>query len=387
MKKNVKSILSAILISALVTGLFCGTGSVHIAKAETTGEMNLPVVTDFSSLPVPAQATVSLPGNTVASPNTIVPVRVPRAGVAEFGVAVTNASASVEMCLFSDQGCLAPVGSVMTIAANSTQSVRKQYTVSGAGVYYLRFRWASSVPAAAASIQLQAYAYGGTALTLTEGFQAVYTGDGSKTLYHKLNVKKNGLVWVCGNNYQETGNSLQVAEISVQLCNSKKKPLYNARLNSLNDYSEYFTLKKGTYYVGVTSSLRYQLKSSVAKWKNQSGASKKKAKLIKKKKTVVGALYMTDATRKANWFKIKLPKRAKFRLDVTAICPGTSTDLKVQVISANRNYTVLNSYVMLGGKSGKKLKSRTKFNAGVYYIKVTKLTKSFSGAYAVKYVS
>lgn len=385
MKKGMKSILSVILMSALFTGAFCDMGSIQKVHAETMAIMELPVVTDFSSMPVPAQASISLPGNTTASPNMIVPVRVGQKGVIEVGVLAANATASIEMCLFSDQSCMTPVGSAMTIAANSTQKVIKQYSVAGEGIYYLRFKWSSSVPASAANIQLQAQAYKGTELSLTEGFQAVYTGNGSSTLYHEVTVKKDGIVTICGNNYQENGTSLQASELTVQFCNSKKKPLFNANLNNLNGYSEYFALKRGKYYVGVSSSLRYQLKSSFVKWKDQAGKSKSKAKLIKKKKTQKGMLHITDGTKKADWFKIKMTKRAILRLNINALCTGTSSDLKIQVIPANRNYTLLNSTLMIP-RSKRKVKSRTKLNAGVYYIKVTKLTKSFSGAYSIKYI-
>lgn len=385
MKKCMKSILSMILVVALFAGLFCDMGSMQKVHAETTAIMELPVVTDYFSMPVPAQTNISLPGNTTASPNTIVPFRVGQKGVIEVGVLAANAAASIEMCLFSDQNCMTPVGSVMTIAANSTQSVTKQYSVSGEGIYYLRFKWSGSVPASAANIQVQAQAYRGTEISLTEGFQAVYTGNGSSTLYHEVTVKKDGILVICGNNYQENANSLQAAELTVQFCNSKKKPLYNATLNNLNAYSEYFAVKRGKYYVGVSSSQRYQLKSSFAKWQDQSGKSKGKAKLIKKKKTQKGMIHITDGTKKADWFKIKMTKRAILRLNINALCTGTSSDLKIEVIPANRHYTLLNNTLMIP-RSKRKLKSRTKLNAGVYYIKVTKLTKSFSGAYSIKYV-
>jgi hypothetical protein len=72
-------------------------------------------------------------------------------------------------------------------------------------------------------------------------------------------------------------------------------------------------------------------------------------------------------------------------LDVSALCTGTATDLKVEIVPANKHYTLLNASVLLGN-SGRKMKSKTKLNAGVYYIKVKKLTKACSGIYTIKYV-
>lgn len=376
--------MSGALALALTVGLLSGIVPAKRAGAETLTTLETPTVTDFAAQITSAQATVTLQGGTATASDTILPVHVSQAGVLEIAVTGTSLTSSVEMGFFSDAGCQTAAGSTATVYGNSSQSVKKTYQIAAEGVYYLRFRWASSIPSVAGTLQVQAVSYCGKELNLNETSQAVYTEDAAKTLYHKLTVKKDGVVTVSGGAYQEVGTSLQASSLYIQLCNKNKKSLTNATLSSLNLYSENFALKKGTYYVAVTSGLRYQLSSSVNTWKDRSGTKQSKAKLIRKKKTVKGMIALTDSTKKVDWFKIKISKRSKIQLNVAAVCTGTSSNMKVEIVPANKHYTLLNASVLLG-TTGRKLKSRSKLNAGVYYIKVTKLTKSCSGVYGITY--
>ena len=184
-----------VLTLAMAAGVVSGAGNVNSAKAETVAMVTPAVVTDFASLPTPAQATVTLQGKNAQTqiPNVIVPIRVEKRGVIEIGATVTTgAAASIEMGFFSDQNCTKSAGSSTTIASGSTQVIDKTFTVETAATYYVRFKWSSTVPAGAATIKMLAYAYSGTEMTLTSTFQPVFNGDGVNTLYHKLNVKKTG---------------------------------------------------------------------------------------------------------------------------------------------------------------------------------------------------
>lgn len=388
MKKSLKKVLSMVLTLAMAAGVVSGAGNVNSAKAETVAMVTPAVVTDFASLPTPAQATVTLQGKNAQTqiPNVIVPIRVEKRGVIEIGATVTTgAAASIEMGFFSDQNCTKSAGSSTTIASGSTQVIDKTFTVETAATYYVRFKWSSTVPAGAATIKMLAYAYSGTEMTLTSTFQPVFNGDGVNTLYHKLNVKKTGFVAICGNEYRESGTSLMASSLSFKIRNAKKKALHNGYLSSLNNYTEKYALKKGTYYVAVTSSQRYQLKAESRAWKDQGGKSKKKAKTIKRGKSANGTVLLTEGTKKADWYKIKLPKKSKMKIKIATACTGTASVMKVQIIPANRHYTLINSSSLVADK-GKTLASRNKLKAGTYYIKVTKLTKSTSGVYRIKFM-
>lgn len=385
MKKSLKKVLSMVLALAMTAGMVSGAANVSNAKAETTAMINPPVVTDYASLPTPAQTTVTLQGKSATTPNVVVPVRVEKPGVVEVAAAVTSgAAASIEMGFFSDQNCNTSAGTSNTMAAGSTQIVDKTFIAPAAATYYVRFKWSSVVPNGAATIKLVAYSYSGQEVTLTNTFQPVFTGNTGKTLYHKLVVKKNGLVVICGNEYRENGTALQASGLNAQLCNAKKVPLHNAYLSNLNSYTEKYALKKGTYYVAVASSQRYQLKAETKAWKDKSGKSKKKAKVIKKGKSANGMVLINEGMKKGDWYKVKLTKRSKLRINISAACTGVVSNLKVQIIPANRHYTLINSTSLIGNK-GKKLASRNTLAAGTYYIKVSKVTKSASGVYRIKF--
>lgn len=387
MKKSLKKVLSLVLSLALAVGTAAGA-NVQKAQAETTAVMNLPVVTDYASQLVPAQAALTLQGKSAGTPEVIVPVRVENAGVVEIAAQVaaqvtTGGAASIEMGFFSDQNCTVSAGGATTIAAGSTQAVDKYYPVDKAGVYYVRFKWSSRVPDSAATINVLGQAYYGEEATLSSIFKPIYVGNATKKLYHKVVVKKSGVVVICGNEYREVSGGVQASALTVQLCNAKKKPLHNASLNTMNNYMEKYALKKGTYYVAVASSQRYQLKTQTVAWKDKGGKNKKKAKMIKKGKSADGMITLTDSTKKADWYKIRLAKRSKMKLKISTACTGISSNLKVQVIPANRHYKLINNSFLLRD-GGKKLSSRGNLAAGTYYIKITKLTKAASGGFRVK---
>ena len=108
MKKSLKKVLSMVLALAMTAGVVSGAGNVSDVKAETASIVNPPVVTDYASLPTPAQATVTLQGKSSVTPNVVVPLRVENPGVVEVAAAVTSgAAASIEMGFFSDQNCTA----------------------------------------------------------------------------------------------------------------------------------------------------------------------------------------------------------------------------------------------------------------------------------------
>lgn len=385
MKKSLKKVLSLVLSLALAVGTTAGA-DVRKAQAETKAVMDLPVVMDYASQLVPAQASLTLQGKSAGTPDVIVPVRVENAGVVEVAAVVTTGgAASIEMGFFSDQNCTVSAGGATTIAAGSTQAVDKYYPVDKAGVYYVRFKWSYRVPDNAASIDFAGQAYYGEETALSSIFKPIYVGNAAKKLYHKVVVKKNGVVAICGNEYREVSGGVQASALNVQLCNAKKKPLHNAYLNTLNNYTEKYALKKGTYYVAVASSQRYQLKAQSVAWKDKGGSNKKKAQVIKKGKSADGMVTLTDSTKKADWYKIRLAKRSKMKLKISTACTGVSYNLKVQIIPANRHYKLLNNSSLLRD-GGKKLSSRGKLAAGTYYIKITKMTKAASGGYRVKFM-
>ena len=51
---------------------------------------------------------------------------------------------------------------------------------------------------------------------------------------------------------------------------------------------------------------------------------------------------VNEGMKKGDWYKVKLTKRSKLRINITAACTGVVSNLKVQIIPANRHYTLIN---------------------------------------------
>ncbi len=367
-------------------GKVTATPRVTVSPGKVTATPKVTVSPEVSASPsAAAPSAAAALADVPLSPDTVVPVYMAQPGVVEFVITAVQAEAPIEMCLFGDQGCSYPVGGTAVAVFSSQEPICAEYSVAATGIYYLRFRWSAEVPLSAASLQLQSYACRGGDMELTGDFQAVYSKDESSISYHELTVEKKGVVQLYGSAYQRAGEGYQPAGLSVCLCDKKKSVLYNAVLDDQDQYRENLVLKKGTYYIRVEPGVRHQLRYSWKGWKDQSGKNKKKAKLIRRKKALRGMISMTDGVKRSCWFKVRLKKKEKLHIKVTAVCTGTDPKLRIQVVPADKHYVLLHSSVLMG-TSQKKITSRAEMDRGVYYIRVMKKKRSFSGAYSIRYI-
>lgn len=384
MNKFKKTLVSVVTVCAMAVSVLAGAS----VKAATTEGVLVPTrVTDYATVPTAATVSVNLPGKgdnasaTVESTAKIIPIQMDYKGVLTLAAAATGLSASVDVVLYSDQACTMQVGS-SDFLSSSYLTLSKSYTITAAGTYYLKFNWRWDIPDNGSVIAVGAYAYSGAEVTLNNTYQAIYTGDSTVTNYHKLVLASDSLVTLFGNSYSTYDGT--ASNLSLNLCDSNKITLDDPYMYSGNQYFEIYALKKGTYYVATSSSSPYQLKATVTKVKDQSGASKAKAKTLKKKKTVKGIVALSEGTAKADWFKIKLTKKAKIKLTYTAKCTGSSS-LRLQVIPANKNYTLIGDTIYMKTGTGG-ISSKKKLNKGTYYIKINKSYADYSGSYSIKYV-
>lgn len=386
MKKQRKLLMSLMMVAAMVVSTFAGTVTDSTtAKAAETTTLIPAKVTDYLAPPASAKVTATLAGKngnaaaTADSTAVVVPVKMDYAGVLDLGVAANATTSSITATLYQDTSCTQAVGSAFNLTTSNKYVDTKSYTVGTSGTFYLKVKWASVVPEKGVDIVVAAFGYSGEEITLSKTPQLVFTGNSDVTKYHKLSVKADGLVTIMGYSiYNDTASSLSLA-----LCDKNKKQLGSISLSSSNKYGDYIALKKGTYYVAAKTASPYQLQCSTAKVSDQSGASKKKAKVIKKKKTVKGMVTIQDKTSKVDWYSFTLKKNAKATINLKAYCSGSSR-LKIEFIPANPNYHVYNNTASFG--SGSHQFNTKKIRKGKYYIKITKLSKSYSGSYSIKYV-
>lgn len=383
MNKFTKKLVSVFTACALAVGVLSGTGTV--TKAATTAGTLVPAaVLDYMAQPDPAATTVTLMGSTDKYADTetlaqVVHIPMDKKGVLELGFSATGLTSSVEVTLFSDAACTMKVGYSAYLSTSALTDVEK-YAISTAGDYYLKFKWSSYlVPSNSSTIAVLAYAYSGEDVTITDSYQAVYTDDYNTTNYHKLEVTSDSLVTLCANSYDSDG---VVSSVSMNICDSDKMALDSFYLTSTNNYYEFYALKKGTYYISSSCSDRYRIKATVMKISDKSGKNKKKAKLLKKGKTVKGMVALTESAGKADWYKIKLNKKAKIKIARSAYCTG-SCSLKVQLIPASKKVIMTSDTIYM--ESGSSVFStRGKMPKGTYYIKVSKISADYSGSYELK---
>ena len=387
MKKKSNVLISLVMVAAMIVSVFAGTAVQDVAaQAATQATTLVPAkVTDYFAPPASAKVTATLAGkngNAAATAETtavVVPVKMDYEGVLDLGVAASATTSSISATLYQDTNCTQAVGSSFSLSTTNKFVDAKSYTVGTPGTFYLKINWASVVPEQSVNVAVAAFGYAGSEVTLSSTPQLVFTGNGDVTKYHKLEVKSNGLVTLMGYSI----NNETFASLTANLCDKNKNPLTTIYLSSSNKYGDYFTLKKGTYYVAVRTSSPYQLQCNSVKGKDQSGASKKKAKVIKKGKTVKGMVTLQDKTSKVDWYSFTLPKSSKARINLKAYCTGSSR-LKIEFIPANKNYHVYNNTASFS--TGSYPIKTKKIRKGKYYIKITKLSKDYSGSYSLKFV-
>lgn len=109
---------------------------------------------------------------------------------------------------------------------------------------------------------------------------------GKGTVYHRVKVKKKGILIVAGVAIAEDGTPYGMA---VRLCDSKKRSLepYKRSYVSTEEFIVY-GVDPGTYYIEVKNQSYYSLSAGVKKVKDFGGDSKKTAYQIAHKKRVSG---------------------------------------------------------------------------------------------------
>ena len=216
-----------------------------------------------------------------------------------------------------------------------------------------------------------------------------YTNNSSsrQTVYHRIKVSKPGYITLSGNGI---GVWSPKTSLRYNLTNNKKKNLTNIKFlpDSPSNYTgrkaftDHFAVKKGTYYIKVTDS-RYRLKYKFTASKDQSGASKAKAKNIGRGKTAKGLLIAGEKGGKSDWFKFTLPRAQKIKLTFNS---RANDWVQYKLVPANSRISITgaSSHTWAKKLSGT---TRSVFPAGTYYIQVTRMSKdkNTSGYYTVSW--
>ena len=222
---------------------------------------------------------------------------------------------------------------------------------------------------------------------------------GKGTVYHRVKVKKKGIMMnglelysvllaalerkgiliVAGAAIAEDGTPYGMA---VRLCDSKKRSLdpYKRSYVSTEEFIVY-GVDPGTYYIEVKNQSYYSLSAGVKKVKDLGGDSKKTAYQIAHKKRVSGLVTAGEKAGSADWFKFKLAKNRKVKIELAAI--GTDAFRFYLYGPGCRNGICMASLK----NDAKDFQKKVALKKGTYYIKVVRASKksNASGFYDVRW--
>ncbi len=204
----------------------------------------------------------------------------------------------------------------------------------------------------------------------------------------------------------KTGEPVK-AEGDITLCDSKKNAIgvmeawYSKKAYTGDNARTYGVLKGKTYYFKVESWGGVKISANVVKVAKSSANSKAKAKNLAMGKSAKGV--MIAGQKKSDWYKVKLTKGAKLKIEYTAKTMGYADAKQYGYQEAGLRFTfVMNTkdgkwtaktdLTPLRPKNSVTITMRdakygTLHNlpAGTYYVKVEPINKKSSGYYTLKW--
>lgn len=307
----------------------------------------------------------------------VVPITLDKTGFLYIGSYLDNSTqttATGSIDVFSDEACTDSVYS----------SYKEVAKIEKKGTYYVQFTVRDS-----ASDGVTPYIFdfvsnfedssNRTLKNKTWAYSAIM--DYSKPIYYKVTATKDGSI---------TFNTSAAYSTKVTLCNSSKKAISDECYVSSSSGKSVFAVKKGTYYIKVTtSSDSVRVKSTFKAITDKSGASKAKAKKITMgSKALSGTVLATDKKGKADWYKFTNTKtktvNVTFKGSVLSgkivleffDSKGTSFGTTyINTLDADSSFTPY---------QGSYFDTKKTLPKGTYYIKVTKSTAKTSGTYSLK---
>jgi len=210
--------------------------------------------------------------------------------------------------------------------------------------------------------------------------------------WYKVTMPKNGYITV---DLDDSGSTPNKADkYSVRLYNAAKSKCLSGGSETVskgNDYTTYYGVKKGTYYIRVynTTADYFNLKVTRSYPTEKSGSSKSTAKRIYKGGTAKkGTVNATQSSTYGDYYYFKLTKKQRVNLSVVGKSGGYAGGLKVSIYKKGKAKAI-DSFIMPKnyGTDTVRLENgngSTYLSAGTYYIKIQKY-KSGSGYYSIKW--
>jgi len=312
------------------------------------------------------------------------PITITKKGTLYFAVATTSEEyPSVK--IYADAACATtPLGSAYISSSNYDTGLgmyvgSSEAYIEKAGTYYIKVNQV-------ANVLFMSQLFNGSDRTLkNKTWTASYTDYAHDDIYYKYKASKNGYLTVKEEFIDVDGSGTGNADIT--LCNNKKKEITENVYTTTSQKSNQavFAVKKGkTYYIKVSSSYAYRIKSSFTSVADTSGSKKAKAKTLAFGKAATGLIFAEDKTSAVDYYKFTLTSACK----PTFILKGNATGtIYFDVIGTNiyggSGYAKINDYGYKGS-SKIQLSDNRNLPKGTYYIKVYKdYDKDATGNYSI----
>ena len=196
-----------------------------------------------------------------------------------------------------------------------------------------------------------------------------YSTKEQGAIFYKIVAKGNGILKFSSSD----------AGVKVQLLNGNKKAISSVSTLRNSQSPTSYTVKKGTYYLKVTSPDVYHFTYQFLGMTVQAGHSIQIAKQISFGRTYKGMGYLLQSTNQADWYKFKLYKYKKVALKFHV---SDDAAFRITIYDTNKHPLPSGSFALpVDGSSTLLLKSAAAWKPGTYYIKINKTKQNTSGYY------
>ncbi len=278
---------------------------------------------------------------------------------------------SLTVQVYSDLSMTKKIGKNYQIDPDTKVIDTKEYYLPAAGTYYLKFTCRGTQEKTFA--MTAAFLYG-TDRALSEGRKLITYADAKKrTVFYKIQTKKDGLVSFSA--APENGQDLLTGHLL--LCDKEKQPISVSEYVSGSEDNNkavhsYYAVKKGVYYLKAKLDHSYIASYTFTKTADKAGTDLASAmKLAVNGKGKRSVLYDTDALETEKWYRFRIKKPQNFTISINGCVNGY---LKTEVCNAAG--TMVKSGTVNFYTGTKLLKTSSKWQRGVYYIRISKAAKS-----------
>lgn len=297
-------------------------------------------------------------------------------------MASLEGSSSLEARIYEDKSCTKAVGKKITVDFDSRTT--DYYTrLPKKGTYYIKFTLKEESSYYIEKFKITLDLISEEDRSLKEGVEYLaYQDKSSRKTTYKISVPEQGGLQLV---IKPLDNKVHDAVIQIYDKNMKKlTPKDNItayNYNKGNTMYQYYSLKKGTYYVQLETKCGfYTIQTANSAIKNMGGSSKSSARNINiGGSAVTGNLFITDSKTNIDWYKFTLKSTSDFYFDFTHQSDGINgfdiIDSKGNVVITMDDDYKEGLYSFYGVYT---------LDKGTYYIKIYKKEKYSSMSYILE---